>query len=198
MMNPTTTETQSRVIFPIQLADGIELRPLCDQDADPMFSLISANRDHLDRWLRWSGRVQTVEHVHALINRFAEKYALGDGFHAGLWLEGQLAGGIVCHYIDEEDSNTEIGYWLGAAFTGKGLITRACREVISQLFERVNLRRIEIIAAVNNVPSRAVAERLGFQFEGVKRESIKIGSEYRDHALYSLLSHEWTGSHRST
>jgi ribosomal-protein-serine acetyltransferase len=182
-------------MFPIRLAPDIELRPFEAADAKTLFSLIRQNRAHLDPWLRWSGRVQSADAARALIERFAEKYRQGDGFHAGLWVGETLAGGIVVHYINRESRKTEIGYWLGAEYTGKGLVTRACRAVIDRLFADEEMHRVEIQAVTDNLPSRAVAERLGFTFEGVKRESEWITSGFRDHALYSLLRREWPAAY---
>jgi ribosomal-protein-serine acetyltransferase len=183
-------------MFPLRIEDDaqhIELRPLSDQDALAMFTLIENNRAHLDAWLRWSGRIHTLEDVQALITRFAAKYADGDGFHAGLYVDGQLVGGLVCHFINRESNKTEIGYWLSTDYVGHGLITRACRQVIGYLFEHEQMHRIEIQCVVENKPSRAVAERLGFTLEGIKRESDWITSAYRDHCMYSLLAREWAG-----
>lgn len=165
----------------------IELRVLEPDHAETMLALILNNREHLDSWLRWSGRIHTKEDVLNLINR----YAAIDGFHAGLWYQSQFAGGIACHSINRESNKAEIGYWLGAAYTGKGLVTQSCRAVIKHLFEQEKMHRIEIQCMTDNVSSRAVAERLGFTFEGIKRESEWITSAYRDHALYSLLAHEF-------
>ncbi len=178
-------------MFPAYIDDGIVLRPLEAPDSAAMFDLIARNRAHLDPWLRWSGRIKAREDAEQLIQRFAAKYAAGDGFHAGLWVDEVLAGGIVAHFINRESCKTEIGYWLGAEFTGKGLVTRACRVVIDSLFADEQLHRIEIQCVTDNQRSRAVAERLGFRFEGIKRESEWITSAFRDHALYALLDYEW-------
>ena len=179
------------MLFPLSIPYDLELRPLTDDDAERMFALITHNRAHLDAWLRWSGRVQTVDDVSALIQRFTAKQLAGDGFHAGIWFQGQFAGGLVCHFINRESNKTEIGYWLGAAYTGKGIITRACRSVITNLFAHEKMHRVEIQCVVENKPSRAVAERLGFTLEGIKRESDWITSAYRDHCMYALLDREW-------
>ncbi len=181
-------------MFPLRVADHLILLPLRLDDADAMIALIQRNRAHLDRWLRWSGRVQTADDARALIEHFAARTAVGDGFHAGLWLDGQLAGGVVCHGIDRANRTTEIGYWLGAEFVGRGLVTRACRAVIAALFEQEGLHRIEIQAAVDNLPSRAVAERLGFTFELIARDSAWITTRFCDHAVYSLLDRDWSSA----
>src|SRR5579871_2136655 len=142
-------------MFPMSIDAETELRVLSDADAETMFALISRNRAHLDPWLRWSGRVQTLDDTHALIARFADKYAAGDGFHAGLWVSDQLAGGVVVHFINRESRKTEIGYWLGEEYVGQGLVTRSCRAVTEALFTREQIHRIEIQAVIDNLPSRA-------------------------------------------
>jgi ribosomal-protein-serine acetyltransferase len=178
-------------VFPLKIWDDLELRPLQAHDAEVMFNRVEHNRAYLDPWLRWSGRIHTLDDTRSLIERFAKKLAAGDGFHAGIWYQGQLAGGLVCHQINRESNKSEIGYWLAAQFRGKGIVTCACHAVIDYLFNHEKLHRIEIQCATDNVPSRAVAERLGFTFEGIKRESEWITSSYRDHALYAMLDYEW-------
>ena len=183
-------------MFPLQLDKESELRPFAAADAEALFDLIRRNRAHLDPWLRWSGRVQSLEDTRQLIQRFADKQALGDGFHAGLWLADQLAGGVVVHFINRESRKSEIGYWLGAEYVGRGLVTRAARAVIERLFTVEGLHRIEIQAVTDNQPSRAVAERLGFRLEGIKRDSEWVTSAFRDHALYALLEPDWRNATR--
>ena len=177
--------------FPIQIDDKTALRPFGLNDAKAMFALITENREHLDTRLRWSGKIQSIPDLEALITRFANKLAVGDGFHGGLWQGDTLVGGLVCHGINREGNKSEIGYWLGKSFTGQGIITNACKKVISALITEEAVHRIEIQCMVTNLPSRAVAERLGFTYEGIKRESEWINGAYADHAVYSLLAQEW-------
>jgi ribosomal-protein-serine acetyltransferase len=177
--------------FPLKIDDDLELRPFTQNDAQTLHELITANRNHLDQWMRWSARVQTLEDIHDFIQKAEERYQANDSFHVGLWYRGQLAGGIACRDVNYDSHHAEIGYWLGEEFVGKGLVAKSCRAVIRHLFEQEQMHRIEIQCTTDNVRSRAVAERLGFTFEGVKRESEWITDSFRDHALYSLLSHEW-------
>ncbi len=179
-------------MLPLQINESLSVRLFEPAHAQLLLDLILQNREHLDRWLRWSGRIKTLEDAQMLIDSASERYLAGNGFHAGMWLDGQLVGGIACHNINRDSSKSEIGYWLDEQFTGRGLVTLACSAVITRLFRDEHLHRIEIQAAADNVRSCAVAERLGFQFEGIKRESEWITDSFRDHALYSLLDREWT------
>ena len=84
-----------------------------------------------------------------------------------------------------------MGYWLGKAAVGRGLATRATARTVRHLFEAEALNRIELQCGVGNLPSRKVAERLGFRFEGIRRESHWISRRFVDHAVYGLLHPEW-------
>ena len=162
-----------------------------ESDAEAVLASISANREHLGRWLAWTTAIQSMDGALAFIHRVSAKNDAGTGFHAGLWVDGRLAGGIACRSIDRDNYIAEIGYWLSTEFTGQGLVTRACRPVIDYLLDVEHMHRIEIQADVDNRSSRAVAERLGFTYEGVQREKIHHAGTFHDYALYSLLAHEW-------
>lgn len=173
------------------LSHSIELRSLVAHDAPAFHQAISSNQAHLDRWLRWSSGIRTVTDATALIADFTRKEATGDGFHLGLWVEGRLAGGSVCWYIQRHHRNAEVGYWLDAAFVGRGLATAAASAVVEHLFTVEQLHRIEMQCAVDNSASRAVAKRLGLTHEGTRRDSHWITDRFRDHAVYGILAPEW-------
>ena len=50
---------------------------------------------------------------------------------------------------------------------------------------------MEIYAVTENTRSRAVAERLGFQHEGTRREAYRLGDAYVDLEEYALLEGNW-------
>jgi len=135
--------------------------------------------------------MQTLVDVDAFIALFARKQTDGDGFHCGIWRDGELAGGVVCWTIYAQNRNCEIGYWLSQSFVGQGLVTRAARWVIKYLFGERGLNRVEMQCGLDNVRSRAVAETLGFMLEGVRRQSHYITNQFVDHAVYGLLAQEW-------
>ena len=85
-----------------------------------------------------------------------------------------------------------IGYWLVSAFEGRGLITRACRAIVSHAFVEHEAHRVTIASAVTNTRSRAVPERLGFVLDGVAREATRTYEGFSDLAIYGILDREWT------
>lgn len=175
-----------------ELTEDIIVVSLKPRHAGEVHQLMATNRTHLDRWLRWSAAIQTQTDVLRMIELFQQQWENGNGFYCGIWYRGELAGGIVCWYIHPENKNAEIGYWLGEAFTGKGLASRATARCITYLFEEAGLHRVEMQCGVENVKSRAIPERLEFTLEGIRRDSHWITDRFVDHAVYGLLAHEWT------
>jgi ribosomal-protein-serine acetyltransferase len=169
--------------------DGIEIRRLDADDAEALQRVVDRNRDRLRMWMWWADG-STVETTRAFIQAAVDG-ELDDPL-------GLYAGGIVVGAIglsaDRITGNREIGYWVGEAYEGRGIVTRACRVLISHTFAHLGCHRITIRAATQNTKSRAVAERLGFTHEGTLREAATNALGYYDMEVYGLLEHEWSPS----
>ena len=110
---------------------------------------------------------------------------------AGIWHEGRLAGAIGYDPIDWENRTTELGYWLGEEYQGKGLVTAACRALVEPAFGELSLNRVVISCATENKKSCAIPERLGFRREGVQRQAEWLYHHFVDHVVYAALASEW-------
>ena len=100
---------------------------------------------------------------------------------------GALVGVVGYLPIDRVNRCGEIGYWLAEGAQGRGVMTQCCRFVVRYGFLTLDLNRIQIAAGTENRDSRAIPERLGFQFEGVLRGRENLYGTFIDHAMYSLL-----------
>jgi RimJ/RimL family protein N-acetyltransferase len=107
-----------------------------------------------------------------------------------LWViaEGDEAAlGVIDLRIERAARRGDIGYWLGPAGRGRGLMTRAVRLVTAHGFDAFGLARIAIRVATDNVASQAVAERAGYVCEGVLRSYDELKGRREDHVVYSRL-----------
>jgi RimJ/RimL family protein N-acetyltransferase len=102
-----------------------------------------------------------------------------------------MVGGVLFFPLDRMVNSTEIGYWLGANVTGRGLMSKALNVMLEFVFEELKLNRLILHTDVRNQASRAVAERLGFKLEGIERQSWVVHGDYTDNALYAMLAEEW-------
>lgn len=170
------------------LGDGLEVRSYTLADAEALFALVDANRAHLRPWMMWEPTTKTVEDVRAFIQGCLDHPTDIEG--NGIYLDGKLVGGVGLT-VDTLSNAGEIGYWLDAGYEGRGIVTRVCRRFFDFAFDELGLHRIELHAAVTNVRSRAVAERLGMRQEGVAREGHRLHDGYVDVAVYGILEDEW-------
>jgi ribosomal-protein-serine acetyltransferase len=171
------------------LTGGYELRRFRERDAEELHALIERNRAELAKWLSWAQEPNTRD-ARAYIARVHDAEQEGRRLQRAIACGGSLVGDVGL-FIERENATAAIGYWLDLAHRGRGVMTVAVRELAGHGFAELGLRRIEIRTDVLNTGSRAVAERLGFQFEGVLRESYRVAADrYSDDAVYSMLASE--------
>ena len=171
----------------IPISEELHLRVLEEADAEEVYRLVEANRDHLARWMPWA-RDQDLERTRNFIRTARDRYERNDGFEVALVADGRIVGCAGFATVDWVARVTSIGYWLAEERGGRGLMTQAVRAVIDHAFGEWDLHRVEIRAAAENLRSRAIPERLGFEQEGVLREAERVGDEYQDLIVYGLLA----------
>ena len=175
-------------MFSYSLGDDAELRLLEEAHVYDLYRLTDANRDHLRQWLPWVDATRSAEETRSFVRIATQQFASNQGYECGIWWRGELAGTIGNHRIDWRNGATSIGYWLGEAYQGHGLMTRACQALIGHAFGTLQLHRVEIRVARGNLRSRAIPERLGFREEGILRDAEWLYDHYVDHVVYGLLS----------
>jgi ribosomal-protein-serine acetyltransferase len=163
------------------------LRLLDESDAAELYGLIEADREQLAEWLPWAA-AQTPEDTVEFIRSGAEQVARNDGFQAAIVREERIVGVIGFVRVDWASRATTLGYWLGRANQGTGLMTEAVRVLTDHAISVWELTRVEIRAAVQNTRSRAIPERLGFEEEGVLRGAERVGERQLDLVVYARLA----------
>jgi len=177
----------------ISVDTDVELRLLEVSHTRPLFQLVDGSRTHLRQWLPWVDDVRSEADTGDFIQAAVRQHEGDDGFQAGIWWEGHLAGMIGYHAIDWPNRRTSIGYWIGESFQRRGLVTRSCRRLVDYAFSDLGLNRVEIHCATENRRSRAIPERLGFVEEGLIREGEWLYDHFVDLVSYGKLSSEWGG-----
>jgi ribosomal-protein-alanine N-acetyltransferase len=71
---------------------------------------------------------------------------------------------------------------------GKGLATRAVRLISSWALHDLGLTRVGLLTEPSNLVSQRVAERAGFQREGILRAYAEIDGRRIDYVSFSLLA----------
>ena len=178
-------------MFSLKLGDDLELRLLEERHSEDLFAVVDQNRQHLRQWLPWLDTNASPDDARSFIKSALDQFANNAGLVAGIWYRNRIAGVIGYNSIDWINRNAHIGYWLGARYQGKGIVTRACKALIDYAFNELELNRVEIRCATGNMKSRAIPKRLGFAQEGLVRQAEWLYDHFVDHAIYGMLASEW-------
>jgi RimJ/RimL family protein N-acetyltransferase len=89
-----------------------------------------------------------------------------------------------------EDINrlsTEIGYWLGEEFWGRGIATEALAAVTEYAFQKLGMARVYAEVFEWNAASMRVLEKCGFEREGVLHKAAIKDRKLIDQIVYAKL-----------
>jgi ribosomal-protein-serine acetyltransferase len=175
-------------LFSSVLDDRADLRPLEPHHAPEFLALIERERTHFGEWLPWGADIDSEDKARAFLQRLADRQAADQGRGYAIWLDGEMVGGVLFRTFDVKTGNCEIGVWLAAHATGRGIMTKACSAMIDWAFHERNMFRVEWHAASGNLPSLRVAQRLGMHRDGVLRQAFLYRDVRHDEEVWSLLA----------
>lgn len=169
---------------PATLTDGVVvLRELREDDRAVVLSTMG---DALvQTWLNMPAEPHSADYD-SLLRVAREGRATGTRFDYAVTEAGEdVALGAVIASRRHRD-NYELAYLAGAGGRGRGLMTRAVRLLCDWLFGE-GVGRLEVRTHPDNAASERLAERAGFQREGVERKSIWLHGKRQDAVVWSLL-----------
>lgn len=175
----------------LQAADGVVMRPVRMYHGEEMYAAVVESRRSLTKWMPWVAGVKGVSDTRNFIRHSLDQQAEGTGIQLGIWADAAFAGHIGLHDIDWVNGRTSIGYWLAERARGRGVMTACARALTDFALCELPLNRVEIRCAVENAPSRAIPERLGYVEEGTAREDMLVGGRYVDLVVYAALARQW-------
>jgi len=153
--------------------DGLVLRRWEPQDAQPSLEAINGSYEELHAWMEWLPEPRTVEQHREWLEKQLDSWPAGFSYNYGIFdaADGTLFGAIGFH-DRVGPGGLEIGYWCHTAHTGKGVITRAARELTRVALGLDGVERVEIRCDEANVRSAAVPRRLGYRLDRVEEDGI--------------------------
>lgn len=95
--------------------------------------------------------------------------------------------GIHCH--DWNLREFQIGYWVRESEQGKGYATETANALIRYAFNVLGANRLSMCHVDGNVRSGHIIQKLGFDYEGVRRNSLYFaGGQIKDAHWYSRIN----------
>jgi len=172
-----------------ETAPKTALRLIRHADAERLAALQYADREILDRWEPARQReYYTTAGQRQLIDRLLAQYAAGSCRPWVIESGGELVGRLTLREITGRPFyKGTVGYWVAAAYTGRGHATRALRLCLRAAAHELRLHRIEASTQVANVASQRVLRACGFTLMGVAHEHIHTAGAWHDELLWERL-----------
>lgn len=142
------------------------------------FFTLKAQRERLDRQYAAMKRGEELRWLAFHRSDKSQTYILGDVCFT------QIVYGV--------QQSAVVGYQVDGRAARQGVASEMLRTALDFVFQERKLHRIEALILPANEASRRLAEKFGFQNEGVARKLLKIKGIWEDHLRYSLLSENWS------
>lgn len=150
---------KERITLPVK--ETVFLRQAAVEDSEDIFRLIDSCRPYLNQYgENIADKYMTLESVrerNSQVNPGEKRF--------GIWDRDTLVGFI--KLTEQNAATTEIGYWIGQQFTGKGYATNSVRILTDYALSELGYR--EVVAKVNsqNWTSMRVLQRVGYTNMGI-------------------------------
>jgi ribosomal-protein-serine acetyltransferase len=142
--------------------NGVVVRRWVPDDAEALVRAVTESAEHLRPWMPWMAHEPaSVEQRITLIENWHRDWAAGGDVVMGVFVDDQVAGGSGLHRRLGPDG-LEIGYWIHAGFTRRGLATLVSALLTDAAFGLPEIQRVQITHDKANLASGGVPVKLGF------------------------------------
>jgi len=164
-------------------------------DAPLLKDAVDTSLDHLRPFSAWvDDEPQPVEQKAELLKGFRIAFDSAEAFVYGIFdrEERELLGGTGLH-PRIGPGGLEIGYFVRASATRKGIATEAAAALTRVGFEVCQADRIEIRIDPQNVKSFGIPQKLGFPVEATLRRRLpaRAGQPLRDVTIHTLFREDY-------
>jgi RimJ/RimL family protein N-acetyltransferase len=201
-------------MFYLAIDGNILVHTLHPDDAGDLFLLIERNRSRLRPWIHPSALPETISAArkltiecffNALDNPMEAVLEYDDylqeldyyipnpnpPMEMGIWMEDVLVGEIMLGRLQDSYTAAELGYWIDSDWEGQGIITRCVSGLMDYAIDNLGITRFIIGCAVDNLRSRAIPERLGYQLQERVPGGEIVGEFIYDRLIYEMRTDVW-------
>ena len=175
---------------------SVVVRELRAEDEAPWRALRLADTDRLAPWEATlpAGGGETLSTFPVFLRRQTRRARLAEAMPFVVEVDGAFAGQIAVDPITwGATRSAQVGYWIGSAWQGRGIMRLAVALVLDHLLGPVGLHRVEINVRPDNERSLALCRGLGLREEGLRRGYMHINGAWADHVSFAALAEEVHG-----
>lgn len=192
------TGTKKRTGFEIKptlVGERVILRKFEDSDIERMIEIIqipevgfltgsaitteelnhTRSKEELERYRQWYIDIQTAS----------------DRLDLAITVEGEVIGEIVLNEWDSEMESISFRILMDPYYANHGYGSEAMTLFLTYAFKQFNFNRIELEVYSFNPRARRAYEKVGFVYEGTKREAFQFDKKKYDIEFFSILNSDW-------
>lgn len=153
----------------------------------------SSRGGEFTRWMPWCHENYSIDESESFIKLSIESWEKGTQYNFGVFDEqtNEFLGGVGINQPNEIHKFFNLGYWTRVSAQKRGIASRAARALAKAAFEDLDLNRLEILTATENIASQKAAEKAGALREGVLRKRLVIGGKIYDAVMFSFIREDF-------
>ena len=173
----------------------IGIRLIRPRDAQRLEGLLLEHRSWLEEWeATYPGyRRASIQrfHLKPVIRSLLAAYRAQTGVPFVILFDGEVIGQVsVSGVLGGSVLSAQIGYWISEDYAGRGITPIAVALAVDYCFTALRLHRVEICIRPENLASLRVVEKLGFRYEGMRKNYIHINNAWCDHKCFALTTED--------
>ena len=172
--------------------DRLVLRKFKHSDVNSAFNNW-CNDDVVTKYLTWSSH-SSVDVTESVLNDWIKSYENDNFYQWAIVLKDtdEPIGSISIVGMNENVNSVDIGYCIGVKWWNKGIVSEAFSAILSFVFNKMKVDRVEARHDSNNPNSGKVMIKCGLKYEGILRQSDYNNQGIVDAVYYSILVSEYT------
>ena len=168
----------------------ITIRNFTPADAEELTNYYIRNKEHLREFEpSRDNSFYEVEVQRKILIESYKQLMIGTGMDLGIYLKDKLIGKIkVSNIVHGVFKSAFIGYSIDKEHEGKGYMKEAVLLVEKYCKQYLDLHRLEASVLVDNIKSKRVLLKSGFEEIGINKKYLYINGKWRDHiTFYKIL-----------
>ncbi|MGK5555323.1 GNAT family N-acetyltransferase [Actinomadura kijaniata] len=170
--SPKAARPAERIVLPRMV-----LRRLTEADVEAVHEAVTESFPHLHAWMDWAAEPPTLAGQAEFLRHSAREWERGSQYGYGMFGPGGTMLGAASLVDRGEPGTLEIGYWVRAGHTRRGLATAAAGALTAEAFGLPGVERTEIRCDEANTASAGVPRRLGYRLDRVVDRPVKTPRE---------------------
>ena len=169
--------------------EGLVFRSFRNSDAKEFVRAARESVETVGRWMPWCTSSFSEQDARTWFNQCRASMRTETGYELGVFSEktGELLGGAALNSINRQYLFCNLGYWVRQSAQRQGVAVRIVHALAPYAFNTLGMQRVEIVIAVGNTASEAVARKCGAQFEGIARNRLQLHGATVSALMFSIV-----------